>query len=277
MALKPQFEPGEFPDLPEIFEKGTKLQVFTHRSFYARSAHVFEDRADSPSQDNEKYEHLGDSVLGLVVTSLLIEMYPYLRVGPSTKIRAMMVGNATLAEISLKYKLPDRLRLHPAQAVTLRASANVQADVFESYIGGLYVDQGLDAVKAWLNQLFRPYSKLAYSLVREQHGLSSPSLQTEKQDGTANVHTLDLARTTLSGSTTIGHLSLFNQNIQKADKAVEWVYSGGADGEGKKNTPIWAVKVLVDGECLGQGKGLSKKGARNEAAKQGLEGLGIHV
>lgn len=144
----------------------------------------------------------------------------------------------------------------------------VQADVFESYIGGLYVDQGLDAVKAWLNQLFRPYSKLAYSLVRAQHGL---------QDGAANVDTLNLAVMTLSGSTTVGHLSLFNQHIQKADKAVEWVYSDGGDGKSKKNTPIWAVTVLVDGECLGQGKGLSKKAARNEAAKQGLEGLGVHV
>jgi dsRNA-specific ribonuclease len=34
--------------------------------------------------DNEKYEHLGDTVLGLVVTGLLLDMYPCLRVGPST-------------------------------------------------------------------------------------------------------------------------------------------------------------------------------------------------
>lgn len=31
-----------------------------------------------------RYEHLGDTVLGLVVTELLLEMYPNLRVGPST-------------------------------------------------------------------------------------------------------------------------------------------------------------------------------------------------
>lgn len=209
----------------------------------------------------------------------------------------MLSVHNVLSYRSLKYKLPDRLRLHPAQAVTLRASSNIQgetclssfplakltinvADIFEAYIGGLYVDQGLDVVKTWLNQLFRPYSKLAYSLVRAQHGLSSstPPPQTGEQDGTANVQALDdLARMTLSGSTTIGHLSLFNQHIQKADKAVEWVYSDGGIGEGKKNTPIWAVTVMVDGESFGHGKGLSKKAARNEAAKQGLEGLGIHV
>lgn len=58
--------------------------MLTHRSFYARSAHVFEDHIDDPSPDNEKYEHLGDTVLGLVVTGLLLDMYPCLRVGPST-------------------------------------------------------------------------------------------------------------------------------------------------------------------------------------------------
>jgi ribonuclease-3 len=92
-----------------------------------------------------RYEHLGDTVLGLVVTSLLLEMYPNLRVGPSTvrrfflndakdacllyhfqKIRALIVGNSTLADISRMYDLPARLHLHPAQAITLRASVNIQ-------------------------------------------------------------------------------------------------------------------------------------------------------
>lgn len=86
---------------------------------------------------------------------------------------------------------------------------------------------------------------------------------------------LDLARKPLS--TTIGHLALFNQHVQKANKAVEWVYSDGGEGEGKQTTPIWLVKVFVDGECLGKGKGGTKKVARNEAAKQGLEGLGVYV
>ena len=158
------------------------------------------------------------------------------------------------------------------------------ADVFESYVGGLYVDQGLDAVKAWLNPLFRPYSTLAYTLTRTQHGLpplltpsSSPPTSAGKHDGTGTPPALDLARMAPE-STTIGHLALFNQHVQKANAAVEWVYSDGpSDREGKKTTPIWLVKVLVDGECLGQGKGGTKKAARNEAAKGGLKGLGVYV
>lgn len=147
------------------------------------------------------------------------------------------------------------------------------------------MDQGLDAVKAWLIPLFRPYSTLAYSIVRTQHGLpalptpsSTPLLTTTKPPWATSLPPLALTIADYKPmSTTIGHLALFNQHVQKANHAVEWVYSDGAEGEGTKTTPVWVVKVIVDGKCLGKGKGGTKKGARNEAAKEGLVGLGIYV
>jgi ribonuclease III len=115
---------------------------------------------------HHRLEHLGDSVLTMVVTDLLRDVYPNVRVGPSTvrrslhrdlshsasdrllqKIRALVVGNSTLAVMyvglpllrtlisscclattnrSVLYKLPDHLITHPAQAITLRASTNIQ-------------------------------------------------------------------------------------------------------------------------------------------------------
>ena len=48
-------------------------------------------------------------------------------------------------------------------------------------------------------------------------------------------------------------------------------------GEGTKTTPIWVVRAMVEGECLGRGRGSTKKAARNEAAKEGLLALGIYV
>ncbi len=50
-----------------------------------------------------------------------------------------------------------------------------------------------------------------------------------------------------------------------------------AMARGLKTTPVWYVKVVVDGGCLGHGKGGTKKLARNEAAKLGLRALGVHV
>jgi ribonuclease-3 len=96
----------------------------------------------------------------------------------------------------------------------------------------------------------------------------------------------------LSNTTTIGHLALFNQHLQKSNRQVEWIYSSGADllGDynnmglspdlaikGTKTTPVWYVKVMVDGEFHGRGRGNTKKAARNEAAKEGLLKLGIVV
>jgi len=43
-----------FPKLPEIRSPAIKSQVFTHRSYYARQTHIFEDLPDDPSPDNEK-------------------------------------------------------------------------------------------------------------------------------------------------------------------------------------------------------------------------------
>jgi len=79
--------------------------------------------------------------------------------------------------------------------------------------------------------------------------------------------------------TTIGHLALFNQHLQKSDRQVEWIYSegDGAKGSAKTTTPVWCVKVIVNGEFFGDGRGNTKKAARNEAAKVGLEKMGIVV
>jgi ribonuclease-3 len=98
-----------------------------------------------------------------------------------------------------------------------------------------------------------------------------------------------------------GHLALFNQQLQKENRSVEWVYDDMTVGkalkgdhadsasyrdmdlpadvvvQGTKTTPVWYVKVLVDGELYGKGRGSTKKAARNEAAKEGLEKLGIKV
>jgi ribonuclease-3 len=93
---------------------------------------------------------------------------------------------------------------------------------------------------------------------------------------------------------TIGHLALFNQHLQKANTKVEWIYSDGdavrRDGDvdmdmtpgdvllkGTKATPVWYVKVTVDGEFYGRGRGNTKKAARNEAAKEGLKKMGVVV
>ncbi|TBU47257.1 ribonuclease III [Dichomitus squalens] len=295
--IKPEF-PNGLPPLPDIQSEQLRLQVFTHRSFFARPTHIFEDMPDDPSPDNEMLEHLGDTVLNLVVTGLLREVYPCLRVGPSTKIRALIVGNPTLASISVQYRLPERLRMHPAQAITLQASTNIQADLFESFVGGVYLDRGLEVTKTWLHPLFRPYIVEAYRIVRVQHGLPPDPVPPYPLLHSAYRHVSLTPPMRGSGVATpdnsgipasswsippppripgnVGHLSLFNQHMQQQGKFVEWVYTD-SEGEGTKTTPIWVVRAMCEGECLGRGRGSTKKAARNEAAKEGLVHLGIYI
>lgn len=177
-------------------------------------------------------------------------------------------------------------------------------------MGGLYLDQGLTKTSQWLTALLKPYTIEAYIRVRTQHGLPplptpvSPPLAPSTSVSSASSGTSLRSDTTSStpaskGSrksagasstarnshhhphatgtpTTTGHLALFNQQLQKARREVEWVYDDCV-AEGTITTPIWAVRVEIDGEVFGRGKGGTKKAARNEAAKEGLIRMGIVV
>jgi len=124
-------------------------------------------------------------------------------------------------------------------------------------------------------------------MVRKEYGLP-PS------DGTAPAKTTPLAQLSANTSmeapkpmwaspplaqysgNSVGHLALFNQCLQQESKPVEWVYTDSA-GEGTKSTPVWVVRAIVNGDCVGRGRGSTKKAAKNEAAKEGLARLGVHV
>lgn len=176
-------------------------------------------------------------------------------------------------------------------------------------MGGLYLDQGLTTVEKWLTLLLKPYTTEAYIRVRTQHGLPplpapvSPPLAPSTSVSSASTGSSSSAassKPTSEGSkkstgpkstpahrnhhhphasgtpTTTGHLALFNQQLQKSRREVEWVYDDCV-AEGTVTTPIWAVRVEVDGEVFGRGRGGTKKAARNEAAKEGLVRMGIVV
>jgi ribonuclease-3 len=146
-------------------------------------------------------------------------------------------------------------------------------------------------VKNWIEPLFTPYAD-ADQIVRQQHGLP-PSffIGTRPPSDPSAPSQISTDASEQPNTTTIGHLALFNQHLQKANREVEWIYYNGVDpadnGDmglspdlaiiGTKITPVWYVKVMVDGEFHGRGRANTKKAARNEAAKEGLHKLGIVV
>ncbi|KAJ7499940.1 ribonuclease III domain-containing protein, partial [Mycena latifolia] len=192
-----------------------------------------------------RLEFLGDSVLRLVLTRLVLEICPDLGIGPLTSIRNFLVCNAILAKISVKYKLPDQMEPQ------LRQCKNVQADVFESYIGGLYEDQGLECVQTWLEALFRPHVIEAYSTTTNTDA-----------NGTGSVFLTPPPDSVLS------YIEQWNNRLHNSDKRVEWVYST----EHPKGSEflVWSADVFVGDEVFGHGMGRTKTAARDAAAKEAL-------
>jgi ribonuclease-3 len=133
-------------------------------------------------------------------------------------------------------------------------------------------------VKVWLDKLFTPYVLEAYRIVRQQHGLLPVGSNNELDTAIAAAPTPPTpppeSRRVLANASTQGHLGLFNQRLQQHNKSIEWVFDDTIT-ESSKATPFWAARAMVDGDCWGQGRGNTKKAAKNEAAKQGLKHMGF--
>jgi hypothetical protein len=99
------------PPLPVISDPILEKQVFTHQSCFPRRKWRFEDPEEDPSLDYEKLEHVGDSILGMVVTTWLHELKPRLTCGrASVSYLIQFVGEVTdIAET----EVPPRIECYP--------------------------------------------------------------------------------------------------------------------------------------------------------------------
>lgn len=114
--------------------------ALTHRSYHRQS----ENRRPS----NERLEYLGDSVLGLIIADQLYHDHPRVREGQLTKIKAMLVNETTLSTIGKQTGLNDHILLSPEEErLGGRDRASIISDAFESIIGAVYLDGGLEAAR----------------------------------------------------------------------------------------------------------------------------------
>ena len=114
--------------------QGQYLVAVTHSSFAKEHGVI----------DNEILEFLGDAVLQLCVTEMLLEMFPLADEGKLTQLRHQLVNNETLASISRSLELGVVLRLGKGEEATGgRAKDTILAAGFEALLGALYEDQGL--------------------------------------------------------------------------------------------------------------------------------------
>jgi ribonuclease-3 len=131
--------------------------------------HAFRDRAllelalthsssaqdGGPGLNNDRLEYLGDAVLDLAVAHALFAAHPDWREGDLTWTRAALVRTESLAEKARALGLGEHVRLGKSERLTQGAEkASILANVLEAVVGAIYLDAGLEPVRALVMRLF---------------------------------------------------------------------------------------------------------------------------
>jgi len=202
-------------------------QAFTHSSY------VNEHRG-SVFSDNERLEFLGDAVLELGVSQYLFRENKDMPEGEMTKLRAAIVCEPSLMNFSTELNFGEFLLLGKGEEQTGgRQRPAILADVFEAFLGALYLDQGYHAALKFL----------------EDHVF--PKIQTG-----AFSHAMDYK----------SQLQEFVQ--QTKNQSIEYLI---VDEKGPSHAREFVAQVLIKGQISGEGVGRTKKEAEQRAAKYALD------
>lgn len=136
-------------------KKGCLFQALTHKS-YAN------ERNMPPGENNERYEFLGDAVLELAISHILMNNFPKCPEGELSKIRATVVNEVQLAEIARDIELGDYLNLGKGEDMTGgRNKPSLLSDAYEAVLGAVYLDRGFDKAKGVVKDHFSDILKNA--------------------------------------------------------------------------------------------------------------------
>jgi ribonuclease-3 len=122
--------------------------AFTHSSY--TNEHPMD-------HDYERLEFLGDSILDMVIGDFLYQSYPDVDEGQLSKMRAALVESKTLTDFSENvYGFASLVRYSVGEKGNTRFHHHINEDVFESFIGAVYLDQGYLFVRKLLADIYKP-------------------------------------------------------------------------------------------------------------------------
>ncbi len=109
---------------------------------------------------NERIEFLGDAVLELTISDWLFRQFPHFQEGQLTKLRAQIVCEDSLSLLAKECSLNEYLLLGKGETLSGgREKPAILCDVFEAFIGALYLDKGVNEVQRFLNLVIIPKIK----------------------------------------------------------------------------------------------------------------------
>jgi ribonuclease-3 len=197
------------------------LDALTHRSFSA------------DQENNEKLEFLGDAVLALAMSDLLMARFPEAREGELSKIRASLVNADVLARHARAHDLGQLLRLGKGEERSGgRDKGSILAAAYEAVLGAIYLDAGYEAARVVVERDFA-------GDVAEHLRVGLRDYKTRLQEIT--------------------------QRLFRETPIYTVVEESGPDHEKR-----FVTEIAIAGRTRGRGEGRTKKAAEQEAAMQAL-------
>ena len=200
----------------------------------------------SREEDNEQLEFLGDAVLGLVVAEILFRRFPDLHEGEWTRLRASLVSRRHLAQVATAVDLgPTSAWAAEKNAEAAARKSTLLANCVEAIIAALYLDGGLLAVEAFVNErVVAPY--------------------------------VNELRQALDRGVSLGDHKTALQELLQAQKTGPPAYVLKAES-GPDHRKRFLVEVRLPAgttpKALARGVGTTKKRAEQEAARRAVEKL----
>lgn len=191
------------------------------------------------TENNERLEFLGDTVLNLVVSQYLYKKYPNYPEGELTKIRAKVVCESSLAYGARRIGVGEYLLLGRGEEATGgRDRESILADAMEAIMGAIYLDSDFKTANLSLLNNFE----------------------------------VDIVNAVAKGDLFIDYKTELQEKLQKRGRVkVDYLV---IKEEGPDHNKIFYMDACVDGKSMGTGIGRNKKEAEQMAAKEALFILG---
>jgi ribonuclease-3 len=223
-------------------DRGLLRRALTHKSF----AYEESSAGRASPADNERLEFLGDSILGFLISELMLKKYPALAEGRLSRLTAHYVSATHLHEVALRLDLGRHLLLgHGEDLSGGRAKKALLADALEALIAAIYMDAGLEPARRFVIQ------QVAAGLAGQEEDAEAPlsNFKSALQEY-AHARRLSHPRYVVVGETGPEHAKTF---IVEVHLGREWSMQGEAPTKkaaGQKAAQLLLDKLAASGESL---------------------------
>jgi ribonuclease-3 len=219
------------------------VYIYSKFNFYPKNIYLFElafthksasiHHTKDFSINNERLEFLGDSVLNVIIGEYLYYEFPNENEGFLTNLRSKIVSRNNLNEIATILELPKRIKKQNERENLI---SNIYGNALEALIGAIFLDQGYEKTKKIIiEKIILPFVDIDFLI---------------ENDTNYKGQIIDWAQKNYLS------IEFVNKEIQLS-----------------KNQQGYSSEVFINKELIGKGKGISKKSADQDAAKNALDNI----